>query len=68
MCLCAFFAFGCGPSDEGCPAQIVLRADPMVLPPNVYETDITVRVEKQDPNDPREVRTTLRAASGRCAT
>jgi len=36
----------------------------MVLPPNVYETDITVRVEKQDPNDPREVRTTLRAATG----
>jgi hypothetical protein len=36
----------------------------MVLPPNVYETDITVRVEKEDPNDPREVRTTLRAASG----
>ena len=64
VCLCACFAFGCGPSDEGCPAQIVLRADPMVLPPNVYETDITVRVEKQDPNDPREVRTTLRAASG----
>jgi hypothetical protein len=64
VCLCAFFAFGCGPSDEGCPAQIVLRADPMVLPPNVHETDITVRVEKQDPNDPREVRTTLRAASG----
>ena len=64
VCLCTCFAFGCGPSDEGCPAQIVLRADPMVLPPNVYETDITVRVEKQDPNDPREVRTTLRAASG----
>jgi len=36
----------------------------MVLPPNVYETEITVRVEKEDPNDPREVRTTLRAESG----
>jgi hypothetical protein len=41
-----------------------LKADPSVLPPDVYETDITVRVEKQDPNDPREVRTTLSATSG----
>jgi hypothetical protein len=41
-----------------------LRADPSVLPPDVYETDITVRVEKEDPNDPREVRTTLKATSG----
>jgi hypothetical protein len=63
VCLCACFALGCG-EDAGCPALIVLKADPLVLPPNVYETDITVRVEKQDPNDPREVRTTLSATSG----
>jgi hypothetical protein len=63
VCLCASFALGCG-EDAGCPAQLVLKADPLVLPPNAYETDITVRVEKQDPNDPREVRTTLSATSG----
>jgi hypothetical protein len=36
----------------------------MALPPGVYETNITVHVEREDPNDPREIETTLRAESG----
>jgi len=64
VCACACLALGCGGGDAACPALVLLNADPMVLPPNVYETDVTVRVAKEDPNDPREVRTTLKATSG----
>jgi hypothetical protein len=64
VCLCACFALGCGGEDAGCPALVVLKANPLVLPPDVRETDITVRVETEDPNDPREVVTTLKATSG----
>jgi hypothetical protein len=43
---------------------LVLKADPKVLPQGHHTTDISVRVENVDPDDPRTVVTTLSAPSG----
>lgn len=64
VCLCACVALGCGGGEESCPGQVILSADPEVIPSRHDSTEITVRVENDDPNDSRVAVTTLFAETG----
>jgi hypothetical protein len=64
VCLCACAALGCGGGDESCPGQVIVEANPGIIPAGGDQTDITVSVENDDPSDSRVAITTLYAETG----